>query len=541
MMAQYISYSSRNGGGGGLTSLNGETGAVNLVAGSGISITPAGQNITIAATGGGGTVTSVALADSTGLFNITGSPVTTSGTLTLASFQSQAQHTFFAAPSGSAGAPTFRTIVQSDLSGDPNSVAFFNSSGALADDPNVGYFPTITQTFPPFATRGFYADSDSINVAATGFIFGSTDTATDSFTTNIGIITGSNSAIGAANDTGGIVFSTGSVSDATATAKSGALNLQTGNSAGNNSGGLNLFTGEVNAGHSGSVFVRTGQAFTSGGTGDMSIQTGDANSGSTGEIRLESGASTSGSTGNATLTSGVAGVSSGNLNALTGDSVEDSGVITIKTGDASGSTFSSGPLNLITGSADGASGGLFAQTGASANGNTGDIAFSTGTASTVNSGSVNFTTGDATVGNSGVLLFQTGTAGTARGQLQFVDGSEGTAGYVWTSTDTTGKGAWMPAGSASLITATKSANYTIVSEDVIFCNTSGGAFTITLPSPTNGRLIRLLDITGSFEANNLTVAPSGAEKISGLAANRILEGNWESAEILSNGTDWFIL
>jgi hypothetical protein len=62
-----------------------------------------------------GTVTSVALADSTGLFNITGSPVTSSGTLTLASFQSQAQHSFFAAPSGSSGAPTFRAIVASDV------------------------------------------------------------------------------------------------------------------------------------------------------------------------------------------------------------------------------------------------------------------------------------------------------------------------------------------------------------------------------------------------------------------------------------------
>ena len=60
-------------------------------------------------------VTSVALADSTGLFNISGSPVTSSGTLTLASFQSQAQHAFFAAPSGAAGAPTFRAIVASDV------------------------------------------------------------------------------------------------------------------------------------------------------------------------------------------------------------------------------------------------------------------------------------------------------------------------------------------------------------------------------------------------------------------------------------------
>lgn len=43
--------SGSGGGGGGVSSLNGETGAVNIVAGTGISVTPAGQNITIANTG----------------------------------------------------------------------------------------------------------------------------------------------------------------------------------------------------------------------------------------------------------------------------------------------------------------------------------------------------------------------------------------------------------------------------------------------------------------------------------------------------------
>lgn len=65
--------------------------------------------------GSGGTVTSVALADSTGTFNISGSPVTTSGTLTLASYASQAAKTFLAAPNGSSGAPTFRLIVPADV------------------------------------------------------------------------------------------------------------------------------------------------------------------------------------------------------------------------------------------------------------------------------------------------------------------------------------------------------------------------------------------------------------------------------------------
>jgi hypothetical protein len=45
--------------GGGVTSLNGETGAVNLVAGSNITITPVGQNITIASTGASGSTRSI--------------------------------------------------------------------------------------------------------------------------------------------------------------------------------------------------------------------------------------------------------------------------------------------------------------------------------------------------------------------------------------------------------------------------------------------------------------------------------------------------
>lgn len=62
---------------------------------------------------GTGSVTSVALS-LPNIFSVTGSPVTTSGTLT-ASLASQTANHVFIAPNGSAGAPTFRALVATDI------------------------------------------------------------------------------------------------------------------------------------------------------------------------------------------------------------------------------------------------------------------------------------------------------------------------------------------------------------------------------------------------------------------------------------------
>lgn len=55
MSAFVAFYPASTGGGSGVTSLNGLTGALTLVAGANITITPLGSNITIASTAGGGT------------------------------------------------------------------------------------------------------------------------------------------------------------------------------------------------------------------------------------------------------------------------------------------------------------------------------------------------------------------------------------------------------------------------------------------------------------------------------------------------------
>jgi hypothetical protein len=83
------------------------------VGSTGNVLTVAGGVPTWAAPATGGTVTSVALALPT-TFSVSGSPVTSSGTLT-ATYASQTANQVFAAPNGSSGTPTFRALVNADL------------------------------------------------------------------------------------------------------------------------------------------------------------------------------------------------------------------------------------------------------------------------------------------------------------------------------------------------------------------------------------------------------------------------------------------
>lgn len=63
---------------------------------------------------GTGSVTSVGLSSSTGIFVVGNSPITTSGDITL-SLATQTTNKVFASPNGSTGTPTFRALVAADL------------------------------------------------------------------------------------------------------------------------------------------------------------------------------------------------------------------------------------------------------------------------------------------------------------------------------------------------------------------------------------------------------------------------------------------
>jgi hypothetical protein len=90
---------------------------------------------------------------------------------------------------------------------------------------------------------------------------------------------------------------------------------------------------------------------------------------------------------------------------------------------------------------------------------------------------------------------------------------------------------------------TKVANYTILLSDrFILVDTSGGAFTLTLPDPalSKGIQFRIVDAAGFLQTNNLTLARFAGELIEGLAASKDFQTNWGGWTVFSNGTNWLI-
>jgi hypothetical protein len=81
-------------------------------------------------------------------------------------------------------------------------------------------------------------------------------------------------------------------------------------------------------------------------------------------------------------------------------------------------------------------------------------------------------------------------------------------------------------------------------DDIIGIDTSGGAFNLTFPSVViaamAGHRFVIKDVTGSFAAQNLTILTQGAETIDG-AANLVLNVNYQSTELTSDGTNLFTI
>jgi len=106
-----------------------------------------------------------------------------------------------------------------------------------------------------------------------------------------------------------------------------------------------------------------------------------------------------------------------------------------------------------------------------------------------------------------------------------------------------GTAVWHPMPSVASTNPTwkvVSSNYTAISGDHLFADTSLSPITITLPSTgVIGDMVAITDVSGSFATNNLTVGRNG-KLIMGMLSDLVLSTNYNKLTLTFTGTDWRI-
>ncbi|QGH72149.1 MAG: tail fiber protein [Caudovirales sp. ctOwN3] len=159
-------------GGTGAALITPPSGGIIYSNGSQLQVSPAGISGQVLYSGGSGaptwatisgtgTVTSVALSLPS-IFSVSGSPVTTAGTLS-ATFTSQAQNAVFAGPTSGSGTPTFRSLVNGDLQ--YSAITINGNSVALGGSTTVTATATNALTIGTGLSGTSYNGSSPVTIA----------------------------------------------------------------------------------------------------------------------------------------------------------------------------------------------------------------------------------------------------------------------------------------------------------------------------------------------------------------------------------------
>lgn len=470
-----------------------------------------------------GTVTSVALSTPGVLYTVSGSPVTTSGTLTL-NLISQAANTVFAGPTtGASAAPTFRALVSADIP-----ILNQNTTGTAANitATSNSTLTTLSALSLPGSQVTGNISGNAANITATSnntltslpnltsaTSLSITGSQVGGFTPGSVIFAGSSGAL--AQDNAEFFWDNTNFTLGLGTATPTAASILTGLNTTGAARPIQLIGYGVSSstGLRGDFARGTSSSPAAAQNGDIlnfisgrGYGTSQFATSSTGVIQIAA-AETFTNTSNATYIA-FKTTNTGSVTSAEAMRISPAGNLLI------GTTTDSGTQKLQV------------------NGNSNVGTVTAGTWNATDIGVAYGGTGISTIPTNGQLLIGNGTGYT-----------------VANITPGTGISVTNAAGSITLATngttntTTKTANYTITTNDaIIFCDTSGGAFTLTLPSPTGlaGKLYRIIDSTGFFQSNNLTLSPSASEKIEGLAASKVLQTPWGWFNVTTDGTNWFV-
>jgi hypothetical protein len=99
-------------------------------------------------------------------------------------------------------------------------------------------------------------------------------------------------------------------------------------------------------------------------------------------------------------------------------------------------------------------------------------------------------------------------------------------------------------GGAQLTTISINANRTLdttTKDNIVIVDTSGGVVSVTLPTPSNGRWMTIVDKKNTFGTNACTLVRHAAEKIDNVAASKTLNASGYRGNLVSDGTDWYTM
>lgn len=539
--------------------------------------------------GGSGTVTSVALADtsSTPIYTVSGSPITTSGTLDI-TLNTQTANTVFAGPSsGSAAQPTFRSLVAADIPnlastyvtqsevGAANGVASLGASGKIL----IGQLPADVFIYQGTWNPSTNTPSLSDSVGVAGYVYWVS-------AAYAGPVAGLNNPSMYNFQIGDIILYNGtqwelttpaagvqSVNGAQGSVTVNAINQLTGDAtagpaSGSQSQVLTLATVNSNVGSftnanitvNAKGLITAASSGTNGTVTSVSVVSANGFSGTVSNPTTTPAISISTSVTGILYGNGLAvsAAVAGNFPILNQNTTGTAANITA-TSNSTLTTLSS--LSLPYSQVTGAPGGTVTSVALSTPGvlytvsgspvttaGTLTLTLNTQTANTIFAGPA---TGSAATPTFRALVSAdipnnaantSGTSANVTGVVALANGGTGlsTIGAANTTLVSNGTSLSYTAIPSPYVVQTISSTTSAVSGTTYLTNTSGASFTITLPSPVSGAFVAIKDSTGSFQTNPVTIAPHAGEMIEGLAANKLLYTNWGAWSFFSDGTNWFM-